>query len=318
VDVEFTVQNPDPSDPPLTTATQVRLRNADLVATPSNSTPNATFVVDCPAPDRTCTFDASASDDSDGTIASYDWTFARQDGTVLGTATGVTTSFTFPVGDVAYDVTLVVTDDDGASDTATDTATPVEPGTNVPPTAEFTFTCTGLQCNFDGSGSSDDVGIVTYAWKYGSSASGSGVTDSYSFPSNGTYAVTLTVTDGEGATGEVTKTVTAGTQTIIVSSLTGASINSRKQVRVEVQLSLTTAGTPGDGVQVTFLLTPARGTKFSQEATCTTDANGRCDAVVSVNKNQDYPIGVTIESVTNTGTYTYDPDQNTDDTETIT
>jgi hypothetical protein len=45
----------------------------------------------CPA--LTCTFDASASSDTDGTITSYAWSFG--DGT---TGSGVTASHTYAVG----------------------------------------------------------------------------------------------------------------------------------------------------------------------------------------------------------------------------
>jgi chitodextrinase len=65
--------------------------------------------------------DASASSDADGQIASYDWTFG--DGT---TADGVTASNAYDATG-EYDVTLTVTDDDGATGTATKTLT-VESG----------------------------------------------------------------------------------------------------------------------------------------------------------------------------------------------
>ena len=56
-------------------------------------------------------FDASASNDPDGTIASYAWDF--DDGE---TGSGATTSHTY-VSAGTYTITLTVTDDDGASDT---------------------------------------------------------------------------------------------------------------------------------------------------------------------------------------------------------
>ena len=86
---------------------------------------------------------------------------------------------------------------------------PPPPEPNVPPTASFTFSCTGLSCNFDGSGSSDSDGnIVGYAWSFGDGSSGSGVTPSQTYGAAGTYTVTLTVTDNEGATGSTSQPVT--------------------------------------------------------------------------------------------------------------
>ncbi len=79
------------------------------------------------------------------------------------------------------------------------------PPSNVAPTASFTFSCTDLACSFDGSGSSDSDGsISSYAWSFG----GSGVIANNTFASAGTYSVTLTVTDNEGATDTSTQDVT--------------------------------------------------------------------------------------------------------------
>ena len=62
-------------------------------------------------------FDATASNDFDGTIESYNWDFG--DG---GTGAGVITSHEY-ASDGTYMVTLTVTDDDDATDTATSTIT---------------------------------------------------------------------------------------------------------------------------------------------------------------------------------------------------
>ena len=74
--------------------------------------------------------DASSSSDSDGSIASYAWTFG--DGV---TASGVTANHTYASGG-SYDVTLTVTDNKGASTNVTKQVTVSPP--NVAPTADFT------------------------------------------------------------------------------------------------------------------------------------------------------------------------------------
>jgi len=78
------------------------------------------------------------------------------------------------------------------------------PGGNQSPVASFTSNCSGLTCSFNASASSDSDGSVAgYSWSFG----GSGVTASNTFASYGSYSVTLTVTDNEGATGTSTQTV---------------------------------------------------------------------------------------------------------------
>ena len=85
-------------------------------------------------------------------------------------------------------------------------------GGNLPPTASFTVSCVAANhtCTFDASGSTDDVGIVSYAWKRGTGQSmGSGVNLVFSYSNGGSKTVILTVTDGGGLTGTQTQTFTA-------------------------------------------------------------------------------------------------------------
>ncbi len=82
-------------------------------------------------------------------------------------------------------------------------------GGNQPPTASFTFSCSGLTCSFNGSSSSDSDGsISSYAWNFGDGTTGSGATVSKTYSSGGTRTVTLTVTDNGGATGSQSQSVT--------------------------------------------------------------------------------------------------------------
>ncbi len=97
----------------------------------------------------------------------------------------------------------------GTADTASANATTwsvilrtVEP--NQAPTAAFSYTCDGADCDFDGMDSSDSDGsVVSYAWDFGDGATASGATPSHDFVTSGTRDVTLTVTDDEGTTGSL-------------------------------------------------------------------------------------------------------------------
>jgi subtilisin family serine protease len=81
-----------------------------------------------------------------------------------------------------------------------------------PPNADFSSSCTpnsdgGFSCTFDGSSSTDDNGISSYAWSIPGKQNKSGQVVKYRFPSAQTVSVTLTVTDTAGQTDSITKSV---------------------------------------------------------------------------------------------------------------
>ncbi|MEC0135365.1 S8 family serine peptidase [Paenibacillus macerans] len=64
------------------------------------------------------------------------------------------------------------------------------------------------QVEFDGRRSSDEDGrIVSYSWQFGDGGSASGAKVKHRFDRAGTYTVTLTVTDNDGATGTAVHTI---------------------------------------------------------------------------------------------------------------
>ncbi|HST84685.1 MAG TPA: PKD domain-containing protein [Kineosporiaceae bacterium] len=178
----------------------------------ANVVPTVAFSSACV--DLVCTFDAAATTDSDGTIASYTWDFG--DG---GTGTGVTASHTYSAG--TYTVTLKAADDDGASDSVTHQVTAVEP--NQPPVAKFSSKVTDLSVAFDAAGSTDADGTITsYAWTFGDGSTGTGVTASHKYTAAGDYLVSVKVTDDDGATSTASATVTATDPIVAADTFTRA------------------------------------------------------------------------------------------------
>ncbi len=148
---------------------------------------------------ETVNFDGSESYDPDGEIVNYNWDFG--DGT---TGTGINPSHIYntPGG---YEVTLTVTDDDGATDADDLVITVFESEINQNPVADISVDSLngfiGFPLNFDGSESYDPDGtIVSYLWDFGDGAVGAGVNPSHVYNTPGGYEVTLTVTDDDGAT----------------------------------------------------------------------------------------------------------------------
>ena len=64
-----------------------------------------------------------------------------------------------------------------------------------PPSASFTSSCNGLSCSFDAGASSDDNGIAAYSWNFGDGSSGNGAAVTHVYSADGSYNVSLTVTD---------------------------------------------------------------------------------------------------------------------------
>ncbi|MGV0110190.1 PKD domain-containing protein [Arthrobacter sp. CP30] len=164
-----------------------------------NTAPDAQFTASCV--DLTCSFDASASTDAEGGIASYAWDLG--DG---NRATDRTASHTYATAGT-YQVTLTVTDDRGVKDTSTQAVEVKAP--NTAPKAAFTASCNGADCAFDASTSADAEGaIASYSWNFGDGASGSGRTATHAYGESGTYDVGLQVTDGAGLTATSSQQVT--------------------------------------------------------------------------------------------------------------
>jgi PKD repeat protein len=153
-------------------------------------------------------FSSAGSTDSDGTIVSYDWDFG--DG---GSSTDANPSHTYLLPST-YTATLVVTDEEGGTDTKTVSINVRDP--NLAPIAVASGTPTSgkepLVVAFSSAGTADqelDGSIVSYEWDFGDgTATSSASNPSHTYTSSGSYTASLTVTDNDGATDTKTVAIT--------------------------------------------------------------------------------------------------------------
>ena len=116
---------------------------------------------------------------------------------------------------------------------------------NTPPTASFTYSCTGLTCEFTSTSGDSDGTIVGQAWNFGDGTSSTAPNPSKIYAAGGTYSVSLTVTDNDSASSGVTQSVTVSGGT------TGISLSARGyKVKGLQKADLTWSGAGGASVDV--------------------------------------------------------------------
>ena len=169
---------------------QVPKGDGEINSAPPNQAPEASWTFDCDG--LACSFDGSGSHDGDGEITEYQWHFSDGRST-----SGIEIDHEFSEAG-EFEVSLSVTDDEGASDTLSDTVTVSVP--NQDPDARFSVACVNNRCTFNGSASRDpDGNIESWNWLFGDGAEATGHEVSHEYAREGSFTVKLTVKDEHGA-----------------------------------------------------------------------------------------------------------------------
>jgi PKD repeat protein len=159
-----------------------------LLASGGNNLPTAGFTFSVTGLDVAFT-DTSA--DLDGNVTAWSWDFGD------GSSTNVQHPSHTYLTDGTYLAVLTVTDDDSGVDSVSQSVVVGNSGGNAPPVASFSYVCNALDCAFDSSASSDDVGIFAYSWTFGDGSSSTLADPSHTYPTNGVVVVSLVVMDAE-------------------------------------------------------------------------------------------------------------------------
>ena len=267
---------------------------------PRPGQPTAAFTTTCIG--RTCQFNAAGSFDPDGTIVNYEWQFG--DG---NTGTGPAPAHTYSYsGGSMYAAILIVTDDDGQRDATRGRTFTLADG---PPTASFTFACTGLTCAFDASASFDDGSISSYQWYFQDGAQGNGRTSSHQYLTGGTYWVALSVTDNFNQTGTLIRQVSVVAPpppAMHIGDIDGASTTTQNSWHANVTIGVHTeshASAGGVAISGTW--------NDGSTATCTTNGSGRCAVGRAGIPRKTSSVSFTVTSATHS-TFVFSPGSNHD------
>ena len=107
-------------------------------------------------------------------------------------------------------------------------------GTNQPPVASFTVSCTQLDCSMNANASTDPDGTITsYEWDFGDGGTATGQTTSHHYATPGPRTVTLTVRDSGGLS---TSTTRQATPTQAAVSFVAAASNNANRTAHSVQI----------------------------------------------------------------------------------
>jgi PKD repeat protein len=122
------------------------------------------------------------------------------------TGTGYTASGLAP--NTGYSFAVQARDLAGNETAWSESRAALTPYPNVAPTANFSWSCTHLQCQFTDGSSDSDGSVSAWQWGFGNGSGSTQQSPAHSYASGGIYNVSLTVTDNRGAQSTRIETIT--------------------------------------------------------------------------------------------------------------
>lgn len=159
-------------------------------------------------------------------------------------------------------------------------------GVNQPPSANFSFTTTDLTATFTDASTDTDGVIASWAWDFGDSGTSTIQNPAHTYAAAGTYSVSLIVTDDDGATGSIGKSVTVTAPPPIPAApanLTATAVSSS-----QINLAWTDSDTE-TGFKIERC-TGAGCTNFAQIATVGANVTGYSNSGLSASTSYTYRV----------------------------
>lgn len=186
-------------------------------------------------------------------------------------------------------------------------------GGNQPPVADFTYSVDGLTVTFTDLSYDPDGTIVSWLWDFGDGNTSTQQNPIHTYAAPGSYSVSLTVTDNEGANGTVTKIITVGDLYMYVYDIS-MSLNrtGRNYIATAVITIMDTSGNPVPDATVYVTWSGC----YSGSTSGVTGSDGTVTFATPKVKCSG-PFTITVDNVTH-ATIPYDPGLNNETSDSIT
>jgi hypothetical protein len=181
--------------------------------------------------------------------------------------------------------------------------------TNIPPAASFMVNTSELIASFTDMSSDSDGTIVNWMWNFGDGNTSSTQSPAHTYAADGTYAVSLTVTDNDGDFSTASQSVTVAGPPLVtmhVGEMNGTSAQSRRSWNATATITVHDSyekAVSGATVSGSW----SGGVKGNRS--CVTNASGECSVIKNNIKLKNSSVMFTVKKITHLS-YTYDPDSN--------